>query len=125
MKLDVWSYTDIDLQSKQLYDLAGTPDLAEVLLGINKTVYMGAIDIANHQFRRLQKDDDDQIKIHHVSNGEDVAVITNDRPYWLNTEIKWNDYVPLPSFFIVSVKSGERKSLPIYHQIFAHLVKII
>jgi dienelactone hydrolase len=97
VKSDVWSYLDVKLQSQQLHDL-GTGELPG---------YTGVIDISNHKMMRLNRENE---KLD-VFDKDDWAIITKSQGgdpsewYWNKTSI--------PSFYLVSTITDERKLLPI------------
>jgi len=92
VKVDIWNYKDVILQSQQLQEL-GPRD------------YLAVINIKDHQIMRLQQEDD---KIIDEGTTDDVICMFNYKGNM--NEVNWNLAVK-PTFYIVSVSKGERKAI--------------
>jgi dienelactone hydrolase len=94
VKLDVWNYLDAKLQNVQ------------ILRYENFAGYTGVIDISTRKFFQLTGDNE-QI----AGRGNDYVLVSRDLGNTSLFESSWNAQT-IPSFSVVSLKDGSRKSLP-------------
>jgi dipeptidyl aminopeptidase/acylaminoacyl peptidase len=99
VKSDVWSYLDVKLQSEQLYDISSN--------GGQPHTYTGVVDISSHTVLRLNKENEEI----QIFDKDDWAIITKTKG---GNKFEWNwNNNSIPSFYLISTLSGERKLLPI------------
>jgi dienelactone hydrolase len=105
--LDVWSYTDSKLQSRQLYELS--PDPFDISTE-NKLNYIGVINLKNHVVIRLQYENE-KIWLFNKNIIDHFALITQTKG-GDKYEINWND-ASRESCYVTSTLTGERIKIPI------------
>jgi dipeptidyl aminopeptidase/acylaminoacyl peptidase len=98
VKVDVWSYTDVKLQSRQLAELG-------------PKTYEAVFNLESNKVIRLQYEDDviPLISIHNPKNDDYKFLIHSKGD---DFEAHWNSFAR-SKCFIVSTSTGERKSLDI------------
>lgn len=100
VKVDVWGYRDVKLQSQQLKEFAS---------GSSQT-YAATLDTENHKVVRLQRENE-EITFFGEQGRDDIAIVAHsgggDKSEW-----NWNP-ASQRSFFLVSTRSGDRTALDV------------
>lgn len=92
VKLDIWSYTDVKLQSRQLQ-------------GLEDDKYLAVININNKCIIRLQYDNE---HLQFGENADDYGFIIKEEGDF--NEVNWNRRCEI-SYFIISTKTGKRQEM--------------
>jgi len=103
VQVDVWSYTDIKLQSEQLFELNTQNPLFR-----RSDDYTAIIDISDSRIIRLEREDERISQPFPLFDApaDDVMLIKHQKGS--GTEVNWNENA-FPSFYLVSTRNGARK----------------
>jgi len=97
IKVDVWSYTDAQIQPLQLEEARGPQ------------IYAAVFYIQDHRIIRLQQENERiELGANYGAETDDVVVVGGPKGRWKELDLS-NNYDP---FYLVSTRTGERKRLP-------------